>query len=75
MSQLREIRQIIPAHATSDGDGVKISRVAGFNNASFSPFLMMDELKSNQRFDYVGGFPPHPGNFSRATIFCSKPFG
>ncbi|ANW26348.1 quercetin 2,3-dioxygenase [Vibrio coralliilyticus] len=60
MSQLREIRQIIPAHATSDGDGVKISRVAGFNNASFSPFLMMDELKSDQRSDYVGGFPPHP---------------
>ncbi|AXN33584.1 pirin family protein [Vibrio coralliilyticus] len=60
MSQLREIRQIIPAHGTSDGDGVKISRVAGFNNASFSPFLMMDELKSDQRSDYVGGFPPHP---------------
>ncbi|ERB65947.1 pirin family protein [Vibrio coralliilyticus OCN008] len=60
MSQLREIRQIIPAHATSDGDGVKISRVAGFNNASFSPFLMMDELKSDQRSDYIGGFPPHP---------------
>ena len=60
MSQLREIRQIIPDHATSDGDGVKISRVAGFNNASFSPFLMMDELKSDQRSDYIGGFPPHP---------------
>ncbi|MFN3018712.1 pirin family protein [Vibrio coralliilyticus] len=60
MSQLREIRQIIPAHGTSDGDGVKISRVAGFNNESFSPFLMMDELKSDQRSDYVGGFPPHP---------------
>ncbi|USD34544.1 MULTISPECIES: pirin family protein [Vibrio] len=60
MSQLREIRQIISAHATSDGDGVKISRVAGFNNANFSPFLMMDELKSDQRSDYIGGFPPHP---------------
>ncbi|MCG9677687.1 pirin family protein [Vibrio sp. Isolate24] len=60
MSQLREIRQIIPAHATSDGDGVKISRVAGFNKANFSPFLMMDELKSDQRSDYIGGFPPHP---------------
>ncbi len=60
MNTQREIRQIIPAQPTSDGDGVKIKRVAGFNNASFSPFLMVDELKSDQRKDYVGGFPPHP---------------
>ena len=60
MSTVREIRQIIPSHATADGDGVKIRRVAGFNNASFLPFLMVDELKSDQRADYVGGFPPHP---------------
>ncbi|WP_394256099.1 pirin family protein [Vibrio harveyi] len=60
MSTVREIRQIIPSHATADGDGVKIRRVAGFNNTSFSPFLMVDELKSDQRADYVGGFPPHP---------------
>ncbi|MGR5133608.1 pirin family protein [Vibrio alfacsensis] len=60
MSIVREIRQIIPSHETADGDGVKIRRVAGFNNVSFSPFLMVDELKSDQRADYVGGFPPHP---------------
>lgn len=60
MSTVREIRQIIPSHATADGDGVKIRRVAGFNNTSFSPLLMVDELKSDQRADYVGGFPPHP---------------
>lgn len=56
----REIKQIIPAQPTSDGDGVKISRVAGFNNANFSPFLMLDEFKSDQKADYIGGFPPHP---------------
>ncbi|SDH18610.1 hypothetical protein SAMN04488136_11046 [Vibrio xiamenensis] len=60
MTRARELTQIIPSQATSDGDGVKISRVAGFNNARFSPFLMMDELKSDQSKDYVGGFPPHP---------------
>lgn len=60
MSKARAIRQLIPAQATSDGDGVKIRRIAGFNNASFSPFLMVDELKSDDRADYVGGFPPHP---------------
>lgn len=56
----REIRQVIASQPTSDGDGVKIRRVAGFNNANFSPFLMVDELKSDDRADYVGGFPPHP---------------
>ncbi|EPP2133491.1 pirin family protein [Vibrio alginolyticus] len=60
MSTFREIRQLIPAQPTADGDGVKIRRVAGFNHASFSPFLMMDELKSEDRADYIGGFPPHP---------------
>ncbi len=56
----RTIKQIIPAHATSDGDGVKIARVAGFQHPNFSPFLMLDELKSDESKDYVGGFPPHP---------------
>ncbi|MDW2205367.1 nuclease PIN, partial [Vibrio sp. 1636] len=43
MSTFREIRQLIPSQPTADGEGVKIRRVAGFNNTSFSPFLMMDE--------------------------------
>lgn len=60
MRQARIIQQIIPSQATSDGDGVKIRRVAGFDNARFSPFLMVDELKSDDKADYVGGFPPHP---------------
>ena len=60
MNTLRVIEQLIPARATSDGDGVKIRRVAGFNHGRFSPFLMVDELKSDHSADYIGGFPPHP---------------
>ncbi len=60
MSQYRSISRIIAAHPTSDGDGVKIRRVAGFNDRNFSPFLMLDELKADKQADYVGGFPPHP---------------
>jgi redox-sensitive bicupin YhaK (pirin superfamily) len=60
MTLFRTVKQLIAAHPTSDGDGVKISRVAGFQNSHFSPFLMLDELKSDQSKDYVGGFPPHP---------------
>ncbi len=54
------IKQIIPSHPSNDGDGVRIQRVHGFNNKAFSPFLMIDELKSSNPDDYIGGFPPHP---------------
>ncbi|MEZ8038878.1 MULTISPECIES: pirin family protein [Vibrio] len=60
MTSVRAVDHVIAAHATSDGDGVKIQRLAGFNNTRFSPFLMIDELKSDESKDYVGGFPPHP---------------
>ncbi|GAB2661642.1 pirin family protein [Vibrio panuliri] len=59
-SGYRLVEQIIHAMPTSDGDGVKIARLAGFNRAAFSPFLMIDELKSDDTADYMGGFPPHP---------------
>ncbi|MEH0664430.1 pirin family protein [Vibrio scophthalmi] len=72
MTTQRQIRQLIPAHATSDGDGVKIQRVAGFNNTAFSPFLMMDELKSDQKADYVGGFPPHPHRGIETLTYMMK---
>ncbi|MCR9625728.1 pirin family protein [Vibrio antiquarius] len=72
MSTFREIRQLIQSQPTADGDGVKIRRVAGFNNASFSPFLMMDELKSDDRADYVGGFPPHPHRGIKTLTYMLK---
>lgn len=59
-TQFREVRLVMQSQPTSDGDGVKIRRVAGFNNKHFSPFLMVDELKADDKKDYVGGFPPHP---------------
>ena len=60
MNYRRDIVKTIHSRPTSDGDGVKISRVTGFDNPQFSPFLMLDELKSDNRNDYIGGFPPHP---------------
>lgn len=72
MSKQRVIAQCIRSHATSDGDGVKIQRVAGFNNQHFSPFLMVDELKSDQRSDYVGGFPPHPHRGIETLTYMRK---
>lgn len=58
--KLRKLHKVTASSPTSDGAGVKISRVTGFDLPDFSPFLMLDELKSDKRSDYVGGFPPHP---------------
>ena len=58
MTQL--YKKVINSHASSDGDGVRIQRVALFNEALSDPFLMIDELCSDNPDDYIGGFPPHP---------------
>lgn len=47
------------ARPTQDGAGVKIRRINDFVG-HLDPFLMLDELKSSAREDYIGGFPPHP---------------
>ncbi len=56
----RTLQHIIPSHPSSDGDGVKIRRVAMFDQPVTDPFLMLDELSSDNPDDYIGGFPPHP---------------
>ncbi|MBE0419785.1 pirin family protein [Pseudoalteromonas nigrifaciens] len=56
---MKVIKQL-SAHATQDGDGVNISRIPGFDGKHLDPFLMIDELKSDNKNDYIGGFPAHP---------------
>lgn len=49
------------AEQVTDGDGVKIFRnVAHGAMQRFDPFLMLDELASDDAADYIGGFPEHP---------------
>ncbi|MFS1437365.1 pirin family protein [Shewanella sp. 10N.286.48.A6] len=48
------------ARPAMDGDGVNIKRVADFINTRFDPYLMIDEIKSDDQQDFIGGFPPHP---------------
>ena len=55
-----KITKVLTAYATQDGDGVNIRRIPGFDGKYLDPFLMIDELKSDDESDYIGGFPPHP---------------
>ncbi len=60
MSQI-EVKKIVQALSTSDGAGVKLKRSIGTSEASYiDPFLMLDEFGSENKDDYVAGFPPHP---------------
>lgn len=56
----RQVQQILPSRSTSDGDGVRIQRTLGQHRHDMDPFLMLDEIRSVDSADYVGGFPPHP---------------
>ena len=55
-----EVKQIIDPLPASDGAGVKLKRSIGVEPDYFDPFLMLDEFGSDNKDDYMGGFPPHP---------------
>jgi redox-sensitive bicupin YhaK (pirin superfamily) len=56
---IRRIERLIQSHPSQDGDAVHIQRIHRFDG-ELDPFLMLDELGSDQPDDYIGGFPPHP---------------
>ena len=55
-----EVSKIIDPIPASDGAGVKLKRSIGVKPDYFDPFLMLDEFGSENKDDYIGGFPPHP---------------
>ena len=59
--QTREIARIVNSQPSTDGAGVKINRISGFEPSdSMDPFLMLDEIHSDRREEFEAGFPPHP---------------
>ncbi len=61
MTQFRKVLSIHTGQPTSDGAGVRLTRVfGGAGVEQFDPFLMLDEFGSDQPDDYIAGFPPHP---------------
>ena len=55
-----EVKKVIKALNASDGAGVKLKRSIGIEPDYFDPFLMLDEFGSDDKNDYIAGFPPHP---------------
>ncbi|MDO9005622.1 MAG: pirin family protein [Aquabacterium sp.] len=61
VSHPREVERLIAGQATSDGDGVKLTRVLTQPlQRRLDPFLMLDAFGTDNPDDYIGGFPDHP---------------
>jgi redox-sensitive bicupin YhaK (pirin superfamily) len=57
----RRVERLVRGQPTSDGDGVKLTRVLTQPlQKRLDPFLMLDAFGSDAASDYVGGFPSHP---------------
>ena len=72
MSQI-EVKKIVKALNASDGAGVKLKRSIGTQEADYiDPFLMLDEFGSENKDDYVAGFPPHPHRGIETVTYMLK---
>jgi redox-sensitive bicupin YhaK (pirin superfamily) len=59
--KVREVMRKVRGQPTSDGAGVRMTRVIGSQVLdSFDPFLLLDEFRSDDPNDYIAGFPDHP---------------
>jgi redox-sensitive bicupin YhaK (pirin superfamily) len=59
--ETRRVVALIRGVPTSDGAGVKLTRVIGQRALpDLDPFLMLDEFGSEKGTDYIAGFPDHP---------------
>ena len=61
LRQARSVERLVVGQATSDGAGVKLTRVLTQQlQKRLDPFLMLDAFGSDKAEDYIGGFPEHP---------------
>jgi redox-sensitive bicupin YhaK (pirin superfamily) len=57
----RPVERLVRGQATSDGAGVRLTRVLTQDlQRRLDPFLMLDAFGTDQPGDYIGGFPDHP---------------
>ena len=55
------VARVIRGRPTSDGAGVKLTRVIGGPDLpELDPFLLLDEFGTDRAEDYLAGFPSHP---------------
>src|SRR5690606_592834 len=61
VSESRDVEELVRGMATSDGAGVRLTRVLSQPlQRRLDPFLMLDAFGSDDPDDYIAGFPDHP---------------
>jgi redox-sensitive bicupin YhaK (pirin superfamily) len=61
VTRTRSVEQLIAGQPTSDGAGVKLTRVLPQPlQRRLDPFLLLDAFGTDDPQDYIGGFPDHP---------------
>ncbi len=61
VTQSRRVERLVAGQATSDGAGVKLTRLLTQDlQHRLDPFLMLDAFGSDKADDYIAGFPDHP---------------
>ncbi|MEA3641234.1 MAG: pirin family protein [Lamprobacter sp.] len=61
VSRPRGVERLVVGQPTSDGAGVKLTRVLTPSlQQRLDPFLLLDNFDSDQADDYIAGFPEHP---------------
>src|SRR5258708_1858862 len=57
----REVERQVTGRTTSDGAGVRLTRVLSQDlQQRLDPLLPLDAFRSDDPEDYIGGFPDHP---------------
>ena len=61
VTRARAVERVVAGQATSDGAGVKLTRVLTQPlQRRLDPFLMLDAFGTDNPEDYIAGFPDHP---------------
>ncbi|MEZ5654156.1 MAG: pirin family protein [Burkholderiaceae bacterium] len=73
MTRSREVEKVLSGQATSDGAGVRLTRMFGADlQRRLDPFLMLDAFRSDNPGDYIAGFPEHPHRgFETVTVMLA----
>ena len=61
IASFRQVENLVQGVATSDGAGVRLTRVLTQQlQRRLDPYLMLDAFRNENPDDYIGGFPDHP---------------
>ncbi|KAA3643774.1 MAG: pirin family protein [Proteobacteria bacterium] len=73
MTTYNSIQKRLTGRPTSDGAGVKLTRlIGGAPLQDLDPFLLLDHFGSHESSDYIAGFPEHPHRGFETVTYMLK---